>query len=82
MSEMIQKFNCAIQYSTHIQTEVEEFWKFKGYLDKQIELSVITNKTNTERSLNGQKYAYFELLNAVIFCWVIHHVFPFSFLSR
>jgi len=82
MNEMIQKFNYAIQYSTHIQTEVEEFWKFRGYLDKQVELNVITNKRNTEKSLNAPKYAHYESLNAEILCWAIQYVFAFSFLSQ
>lgn len=52
----------------HSHSEAEGFWKFRVYLDKQFELNVITNKKNTEKSLNGLKYAYFELLNVTIFC--------------
>lgn len=74
---MIQKFNCASEYSTHIHKQ--GVLKFRVYLDKQFELNVITNKRNTEKSPNGLKYAYFELLNATIFCWANHHIFSFSF---
>lgn len=66
----------------HSHSEPEGFWKFKVYLDKQFELNVITNKKNIEKSLKGSKYAYFELLNATIFCWAIRQVFSLFFHSK